>query len=134
MRTHLLENLVFFLEVSSPQHNLIFLQSLSLPGSSGGLLVLQALLPILLILGLLGNGVLLPLLDDGLRSELLHIKGPGLGIEIQARHGGQCNVLGGKLKLDLELTLALLLQYRIHLMYVTYGHNHITLLLCRCFT
>ena len=114
MRTHLLENFVFFLKVSSPQHNLIFLQSLSLPGSSGGLLVLQTLLPILLILGLLRNGVLLPLLDDGLRSELLHIKGPGLGIEIQARHGGQCNVLGGKLKLDLELTLALLLEYRIH--------------------
>ena len=82
MRTHLLENFVFFLEVSSPQHNLIFLQSLSLPGSSGGLLVLQTLLPILLILGLLGNGVLLPLLDDRLRSQFFHVKVSGLGIEV----------------------------------------------------
>ena len=106
--------LVLPLKVGRPQGDLVLLESLRLPAPPGRLLVLQALLPILLILGLLGNGVLLPLLDDGLRSELLHIKGPGLGIEIQARHCGQCNVLGGKLKLDLELTLALLLEYRIH--------------------
>ena len=109
MRTHLLENLVFFLEVSSPQHNLIFLQSLSLPGSSGGLLVLQALLPILLILGLLGNGVLLPLLDDGLGSQFLHVKVPCLGIEAHTRNCGQSNVLGSKVQFDLELSLSLLL-------------------------
>ena len=107
---YLLEDPVFLLEVGRSENNLVLLQPPCLPGPPGRLLVLVPLLPILVVLEVLGNGVLLPLLDDGLGAELLHVKGSGLGVKLETRNSGESNVLGGKVKLNLELSLTLLLN------------------------
>merc|ERR1719192_757878 len=103
----LFQNLVFLLKVCGSQNNLVFLQSLRLSGPSRSLFVLLSLLPVPVILHLLGHCVLLPLLDDRLRSEFLHVEVPCLGIKVQSRNRGQCDVLRGEVEVHLEFSLAL---------------------------
>ena len=133
---YLLEDPVFLLEVGRSENNLVLLQPPCLPGPPGRLLVLVPLLPILVVLEVLGNGVLLPLLDFGLGAELLHIEGSGLGVKLETRSSGESNVLGGKVKLNLELSLTLLLNdfyfYDIfhvsHVCYKTFSLSNLALL------
>ena len=106
---YLFQNLVLLLKVGRPENYLVLLQSLGLSGPPGGLFVLLSLLPVPLVLHLIRHGVLLPLLDDGLRSQLFHVKVSRLGIKVEAGDRCQSNVLWSKVQLDLEFPLALLL-------------------------
>merc|ERR1719221_454009 len=104
--------LVLPLQVGRPQGDLVLLESLRLPAPPGRLLVLQALLPVLLVLVLLRHRHHLSLPDDRLWSELVHEEGPLLGVKVISWHGGQGQVLGREVLLH-PLPPLLLLTLRL---------------------